>query len=259
MPVLHNLPGVGENLQDHLELYIQQACRQPITLFDAVKPWRKAMIGMEWLFFKSGLGGTNHFEAGGFIRSAPDKPYPDIQFHFLPMAVRYDGKGLADRHGYQVHVGPMRSKSRGHVRITSAEPRQAPEILFNYMSHPDDWREMRTCVRLAREILAQDALTPYRGAELAPGPAVVDDDAIDRFVRETVESAYHPSCTCKMGVDDMAVVGPETRVRGLDGLRVVDSSIMPAITNGNLNAPTIMLAEKAADMILGLPPLRAAV
>ncbi len=253
--VVHHLPGVGENLQDHLELYIQQACRQPITLYSAIKPLRKLAIGLEWLTFKSGLGATNHFEAGGFVRSRPDLDYPDIQFHFMPLAKSYDGSSLADRHGYQVHAGPMRSRSRGHVHIRSNDPRAAPEIRFNYMSKDTDWAEMRAAVRLARVVLAQPAFDAYRGEELAPGQAVQSKAEIDAFIRQMAESAYHPSCTCKMGIDAMAVVTPETRVRGLAGLRVVDSSIMPSITTGNLNAPTIMLAERASDLILGRTPL----
>ena len=206
-----------------------------------------------------GLGASNHFEAGGFIRSRAGIRYPDIQFHFLPMAVAYDGSTLAREHGFQAHVGPMRSKSRGWVRLKSPDPAEPPLIQFNYMSHPDDWIEMRACVRLTREIFAQAAFDPYRGREIQPGADCVSDEAIDAFVRERVESAYHPSCSCKMGspADPSAVVDPETRVIGVEALRVVDSSIMPSITNGNLNAPTIMLAEKAADMILGRDPLPA--
>ena len=212
-----------------------------------------------WLLRKDGLGATNHFETCGFIRSAAGIAYPDIQFHFLPMAVAYDGKSLADEHGFQAHVGPMRSKSRGWVRLASADPHAKPLIRFNYLSHPDDWTEMRACVRLTRELFAQKSFDAYRGREIQPGAEVQSDEAIDAFIRAKVESAYHPSCSCRMGAADdaMAVVDPETRVIGVEGLRVVDSSIMPRITNGNLNAPTIMLAEKAADHILGaglLPP-----
>ncbi|MAC58870.1 MAG: choline dehydrogenase [Novosphingobium sp.] len=257
--VLHDLPGVGENLQDHLEFYLQMECPQPITLYSAMNPLAKALIGARWLAFRDGLGATNHFESCGFIRSRAGVPYPDIQYHFLPLAVAYDGSSMADRHGYQAHVGPMRSKSRGNVTLRSADPHEAPAIRFNYMSHPDDWAEMRACVRLTREIFAQDALKPYAGKEIQPGAEVVTDEQIDTFLAQKVESAYHPSCTCRMGAngDPMAVLDPELRVRGLEGLRVVDSSAMPAITTGNLNAPTIMLAEKGADHILGrgmLPP-----
>jgi len=259
IPVVKDLPGVGENLQDHLEFYFQMACTQPITLYSAMNPIAKALIGMRWTLFKSGLGATNHFETCGFIRSRAGIRYPDIQYHFLPMAVSYDGSSLAKEHGFQAHVGPMRSKSRGWVRLASADARDKPRILFNYLSHPDDLEEMRACVRLTRELFAQPAFKPYAGREIAPGADVTSDDAIDEFIRQKVESAYHPSCSCKMGSesDPMTVVDPETRVIGVDGLRVVDSSIMPQITNGNLNAPTIMIAEKAADHILGRPLLPA--
>jgi choline dehydrogenase len=251
--------GVGENLQDHLELTVQVASRQPITLFSHTGLVGRALVGAEWLMRGRGLGASNHFEAGGFIRSRAGVRYPDIQFHFLPMAVAYDGSTLAREHGFQAHVGPMRSKSRGSVRLKSADPAEKPRIAFNYMSHPDDWTEMRACVRLTREIFAQKAFDPHRGREIKPGPKCVSDEAIDAFVREHVESAYHPSCTCRMGspADPLAVVDPETRVIGVEALRVVDSSIMPSITNGNLNAPTIMIGEKAADMIRGLDPLAA--
>ena len=258
IPVVRHLPGVGENLQDHLEFYFQVACTQPVSLYSVLNPFSKALIGLRWLMRKDGLGATNHFESCGFIRSAAGIPYPDIQFHFLPMAVAYDGNSLADEHGFQAHVGPMRSKSRGWVRLNSANPADKPKILFNYMSHPDDLVEMRACVRLTREIFAQKSFDAFRGREIQPGVDVQSDSAIDDFVRAKVESAYHPSCTCKMGsVDDpMAVVDSQARVIGLEGLRVVDSSIMPQITNGNLNAPTIMLAEKAADHILGQAMLK---
>ncbi len=251
--VVHDLPGVGENLQDHLEFYFQQACTQPITLYSAQGLLAKALIGARWLLRRDGLGATNHFETCGFIRSRAGEQYPDIQYHFLPIAVSYDGKALASEHGMQAHVGPMRSKSRGHVRLASADPLAAPRITFNYMSHEDDWRDMRACVRLTREIFAQAAFAPYRGREIQPGADVVSDAAIDDFIREKVESAYHPCGTCRMGAadDPRSVVTPDARVIGIDGLRVVDSSIIPEITNGNLNAPTIMIGEKAADMILG--------
>jgi choline dehydrogenase len=251
--VVHDLPGVGENLQDHLEFYFQVACKEPITLYSSINPWSRALIGARWILRKDGLGATNHFETCGFIRSRPGVEYPDIQYHFLPMAVAYDGSTLAQEHGFQAHVGPMRSKSRGWVRLASPDPLAKPKILFNYLSERDDWTEMRACVRLTREIFAQPAFDRYRGRELQPGEAVETDEQIDAFVRSKVESAYHPSCSCKMGAagDSTAVVDPQARVRGLEGLRVVDSSIMPSITTGNLNAPTIMLAEKAADHILG--------
>ena len=255
IPLRHHLPGVGENLQDHLELYLQMRCIRPITLYGALKPWRKLLIGAEWILFKSGLGATNHFEAGAFIRSRPGIRRPDLQFHFLPMAASYDGKRLATCHGFQVHVGPMRSKSRGWVRVASSDAREPPRILFNYLAQRDDWTEMRAGVRLAREIFAQPAFDPYRGEELAPGAQVRSDREIDDFVRARAESAYHPCGTCKMGTDPLAVVDPETKVHGIAGLRVVDSSIMPSIPTGNLNAPTIMIAEKAADPIRGKEPL----
>jgi choline dehydrogenase len=235
-----------------LEFYFQVACKEPITLYSSINLLSRARIGARWLLRKDGLGATNHFESCGFIRSRPGIPYPDIQYHFLPMAVAYDGSTLAQEHGFQAHVGPMRSKSRGWVRLKSADPHDKPRILFNYMSDADDWVEMRACVRLTREIFAQRAFDRYRGRELQPGEAVQSDAQIDAFIRDKVESAYHPSCTCKMGAaeDRMAVVDAETRVHGLERLRVVDSSIMPQVTTGNLNAPTIMLAEKAADHIL---------
>ena len=251
-PVL-DLAGVGENLQDHLEFYFQLASKEPVTLYSSIGLMSRAWIGARWLLRKDGLGATNHFETCGFIRSHAGIPYPNIQYHFLPLAVAYDGSSLAQEHGFQAHVGPMRSKSRGWVRLTSKDPEDQPRIQFNYMSHEDDRAEMRACVRLTREIFAQRAFDRYRGREMQPGPQVQSDEQIDAFVRSKVESAYHPSCTCKMGAatDPMAVVDASTRVHGLERLRVVDSSIMPSITTGNLNAPTIMLAEKAADHILG--------
>ena len=251
--LVHELAGVGENLQDHLEFYFQVACTQPITLYSQMTPYRKALIGLRWLLCKDGLGATNHFETGGFIRSRAGERYPDIQYHFLPLAVSYDGSSLAREHGFQAHVGPMRSNSRGWVRLASANALDKPKVFFNYMSEPDDWVQMRACLRLTREIFAQAAFDAYRGREIQPGSSVQSDAQIDAFIRQHVQSAYHPSCSCRMGnVDDpMAVVDPHTRVIGVEALRVVDSSIMPSITNGNLNAPTIMLAEKAADHILG--------
>jgi choline dehydrogenase len=253
IPVRHALEGVGENLQDHLEFYFQVASTQPITLYSAMHPLRKFLIGARWVLFKNGLGASNHFETCGFIRSRAGIRYPDIQFHFLPMAVNYDGSSLAREHGFQAHVGPMRSKSRGWVRLTSPDPREPPRIRFNYMSDAEDWADMRACVRLTRELFAQSAFAPYRGREIQPGSDVTGDEQIDAFIRAKVETAYHPSCSCRMGArtDPQAVVDSETRVIGLDALRVVDASIMPQITNGNLNAPTIMLAEKAADHIAG--------
>jgi choline dehydrogenase len=255
--IVHDLPGVGENLQDHLEFYFQMACTQPITLYGQTGALRKALIGLRWLLTRGGLGASNQFETGGFIRSRAGVRYPDIQFHFLPMAVSYDGSSLAREHGFQAHAGPMRSKSRGWVRLASADALEPPKVFFNYLSRPEDWQEMRACVRLTREIFAQPAFDPYRGREIQPGEAVRTDAEIDEFIRARVESAYHPSCSCRMGDprDPAAVVDPQARVIGVEGLRVVDSSIMPSITTGNLNAPTIMLAEKAADHILGRAPL----
>jgi choline dehydrogenase len=251
--VVHDLAGVGENLQDHLEFYFQVACTEPVSLYSSINLWSRALIGARWLLRKDGLGATNHFESCGFIRSRPGIRFPDIQYHFLPMAVAYDGSTLAQEHGFQAHVGPMRSKSRGWVRLASADPHDKPRVMFNYLSHADDAIEMRACVRLTREIFAQPAFDRYRGREIQPGASVQSDAEIDEFVRSKVESAYHPSCSCKMGSaeDPLAVVDPHLKVHGLEGLRIVDSSTMPSITTGNLNAPTIMLAEKAADHIAG--------
>lgn len=255
--VVADRAGVGQNLQDHLELYIQQAAIKPVSLAKHWNLWSKAKIGAQWLFTKTGLGASNQFESAGFIRSKAGVEYPDIQFHFLPIAIRYDGQVAAEGHGYQAHVGPMRSVSRGSVTLRSADPADDPKILFNYMSDPSDWEDFRTCVRLTREIFGQDAFAPFRGHEIQPGDDAISDDALDDFIREHVESAYHPCGTCKMGrVDDpMAVVDNEARVIGVKGLRVADSSIFPRITNGNLNAPSIMVGEKAADHILGKAPL----
>jgi choline dehydrogenase len=251
--VVQDLAGVGENLQDHLEFYFQVACTEPVSLYSSINLWSRALIGARWLLRKDGLGATNHFESCGFIRSRPGIRFPDIQYHFLPMAVAYDGSTLAQEHGFQAHVGPMRSKSRGWVRLASADPHDKPRVMFNYLSHADDAIEMRACVRLTREIFAQSAFDRYRGREIQPGASVQSDAEIDEFVRSKVESAYHPSCSCKMGSaeDPLAVVDAQLKVHGLEGLRIVDSSTMPSITTGNLNAPTIMLAEKAADHIAG--------
>ncbi|OAE41210.1 choline dehydrogenase [Brucella intermedia] len=255
--VVADRPGVGQNLQDHLEVYIQQECTQPITLYSKLNLFSKARIGAEWLFFKTGDGATNHFESAAFVRSKAGVEYPDIQYHFLPVAIRYDGKAAAQSHGFQAHVGPMRSKSRGSVTLRSANPREKPVIKFNYMSHEDDWADFRHCVRLTREIFGQAAFDPYRGAEIQPGKQIQSDDEIDNFIREHVESAFHPCGTCKMGAldDPMAVVDAECKVIGVEGLRVADSSIFPRITNGNLNGPSIMVGEKASDHILGRTPL----
>ena len=252
----HHLPGVGENLQDHLELYFQLECTQPITLYAATRPLAKALIALRWLLRHDGLGASNHFEVGGFIRSAAGVRHPDLQYHFLPLAMSYDGRTLAAGHGFQVHVGPLRSQSRGRVRLASADPWAKPRLFFDYMSAPEDWQEMRAAVRLTREIMAQAPLARFRGRELQPGEEAVSDAEIDAFVRAKAESAYHPCGTCRMGsaADPLAVVDAETCVIGLERLRVVDSSIMPSITSGNLNAPTIMIAEKAADHIRGRAP-----
>jgi len=258
--VLHDLPGVGENLQDHLEVYFQFRCKQPITLNGKLDLISKGLIGTRWMLFKDGLGSSNHFESCAFIRSKAGQKWPDIQYHFLPAAMRYDGDAAIDGHGFQVHVGPNKPKSRGRVKITDNNPETKPSILFNYLQHEQDREDWRACIRLTREIINQPSMDAYRGEEIQPGVDITSDEAIDQWVRENVESAYHPSCTCKMGDQDdaMAVVDPECRVRGIENLRVVDSSIMPSITNGNLNAPTIMIAEKAADIILGNEPLPAA-
>ncbi len=255
IPVVQDLPGVGQNLQDHLEIYVQHACTQPISLYRAMNPLRKLLIGIQWLLFQSGDGASSHFEAGGFIRSRAGVPHPDLQYHFLPIAINYDGSSPAGGHGYQAHVGPMRPTSTGHVKLRSGDPAEPPEILFNYMMTEGDRKEMRAGVRLTREIFSQSAFDEFRGDELAPGDDVQSDAEIDAFVRAKAESAYHPSCTCKMGIDDMAVVDGEARVHGIDALRVVDASIMPSIVSGNLNAPTIMLAEKLSDAIRGRAPL----
>ncbi|MED5380231.1 MAG: choline dehydrogenase [Pseudomonadota bacterium] len=253
--VKHHLPGVGQNLQDHLEFYFQYKCKQPITLNRKLGLISKGLIGARWLLNRSGLGATNHFESCAFIRSKADVEWPDIQYHFLPAAIRYDGKSAFDGDGFQVHVGHNKPKSRGSVTLQSANPTVPPKILFNYLQHPDDIEGFRACVRLTREIIAQSAFDDFRDGEIQPGEHIQTDEEIDAFVREAVESAYHPSCSCKMGEDEMAVVDSQTNVHGIEGLRVVDSSIFPTIPNGNLNAPTIMVAEKAADIILGKPAL----
>jgi choline dehydrogenase len=246
----HELPGVGKNLQDHLEFYFQYKCKQAITLNGKLDWLSKGLIGIEWIVNKSGLGATNHFESCAFIRSNADVDWPDIQYHFLPAAVRYDGKSAFDGHGFQVHVGHNKPKSRGAVSIQSADPTVPPKIQFNYLQHPDDIEGFRACVRLTRDIISQDAFNEYQNGEIQPGEHIQTDEQIDTFVREAAESAYHPSCSCKMGEDNMAVVNSQTQVHGIEGLRVVDSSIFPTIPNGNLNAPTIMVAERAADLIL---------
>ena len=245
--------GVGANLQDHLETYIQMASRQPVSLYKYWSLVGKAYVGARWLFTRSGPGASNQFENGGFVRSRAGVDYPDIQFHFLPIAVRYDGKAAVRGHGFQAHVGPMRSRSRGAVSLASPDPATAPKIVFNYMSHAADWDDFRICIRLTREIFAAPAFAPFAGAEIQPGAAARSDDALDDFIRDHAESAFHPCGTCRMGAatNPMAVVDPETRVIGVDNLRCADASIFPRITNGNLNGPSIMVGEKAADHILG--------
>jgi choline dehydrogenase len=255
--VVADRPGVGANLQDHLELYIQQECLQPITLYSKLNLISKGLIGLEWLLFKSGDGTTNHFESAAFLRSKPGVEYPDIQYHFLPVAIRYDGKAPAKAHGFQAHVGPMRSPSRGRVKLTSSDPKALPSILFNYMSHEQDWADFRHCIRLTREIFNQPAFTPFKGREISPGDQAQTDDELNDVIRDEVESAYHPCGTARMGRadDPMAVVDPNCRVIGVDGLRLADSSVFPRIPNGNLNGPSIMVGEKAADHILDRQPL----
>ncbi len=249
--------GVGQNLQDHLELYVQQASKLPVSLYKYWNIFGKAWVGARWLFTKTGPGASNQFESCAFVRSAAGVEYPDIQYHFLPIAVRYDGQAVAEGHGFQAHVGPMRSKSRGSVTLRSADPAAPPRILFNYMSHEDDWADFRHCIRLTREIFGQEAFALYRGKELQPGADAQSDEHLDEAIKAHVESAYHPCGTCKMGAadDPMAVVDPEGRVIGVEGLRVADSSLFPRITNGNLNAPSILMGEKIADHLLGKPPL----
>uniref|UniRef100_A0A3B4UT90 Choline dehydrogenase n=1 Tax=Seriola dumerili TaxID=41447 RepID=A0A3B4UT90_SERDU len=257
IPVVQHLPGVGSNLQDHLELYIQQQCTEPITLYKAQKPFHMVKIGLEWLTLFTGYGATAHLESGGFIRSRPHITHPDIQFHFLPSQVIDHGRVASKIEAYQVHVGPMRSTSTGWMKLKSTNPLDHLNLQPNYLSTDIDVWEFRECVKLSREIFAQKAFDPFRGPEVQPGPQVQSDTAIDAFVRQKADSAYHPSCTCKMGSpsDPMAVVDSNTRVLGLERLRVVDASIMPSIVSGNLNSPTIMMAEKAADIIRGRPPL----
>ncbi len=252
-----DLPGVGENLQDHLEVYVQYACNEPVSLAPQLAQWRKPWIGLQWLF-RRGPGASNHFEAGGFLRSNDDVPWPNLMFHFLPIAIRYDGSVSTEGHGYQFHIGPMFSNSRGWVRIQSDDPFQKPKMLFNYLSTPEDRREWAEAIEVARNIMGQPAFERYNGGEISPGPDVAGDEAVLEWVRADAETALHPSCTARMGTDEMAVVDPTTmRVHGTQGLRVVDASVMPTLTNGNIYAPVMMIAEKAADLILGNTPLSA--
>jgi choline dehydrogenase len=256
IPVVADLPGVGEHLQDHLEVYIQYRCLLPVSMQPALQPWRRPFIGAEWLFLRRGPGATNHFEGGGFVRSNDDVLYPNLMFHFLPLAVRYDGSGPKGGHGYQVHVGPMYSDARGSVKIASTDPRVHPALRFNYLSTAQDRREWVEAVRVARRLLNQPGLAQYRGGESSPGPSVETDEEILEWVRRDAETALHPSCTARMGIDPESVLDPSTmRVHGLDGIRVVDASSMPYVTNGNIYAPVMMLAEKSADLILGNTPL----
>jgi choline dehydrogenase len=257
IPIVHDLPAVGEHMQDHLEVYVQYACTQPVSLQPSLKKWKRPFIGAEWLFLRKGPGASNHFESGGFARSNDQVAYPNLMFHFLPIAVRYDGSAPAGEHGYQVHIGPMYSNSRGSVKITSTDPTVHPALRFNYLSTPEDEREWVEAIRIARDILGQAAMKPYNGGEVSPGPSVQTDQEILDWVRKDAETALHPSCTCRMGdADDDSVIDPLTmQVHGLQGVRVVDASAMRYVTNGNIYAPVMMMAEKAADLILGNTPL----
>lgn len=255
IPVVHDLPGVGQNLQDHLEMYLQYECKEPVSLYPALQWWNQPKIGAEWLFGGTGIGASNQFEAGGFIRSRKEFAWPNIQYHFLPVAINYNGSNAVKEHGFQCHVGSMRSPSRGRVQIKSRDPHQHPSILFNYMSSEQDWQEFRDAIRITREIIKQPALDKYRGREISPGEDCRTDEQLDEFVRNHAETAFHPCGTCKMGSDEMAVVDGQGRVHGVEGLRVVDASIMPQIITGNLNATTIMIGEKIADRIRGREPL----
>ncbi len=257
--VVHDLPGVGENLQDHLEVYVQYASKQPVSIAPGLRWRNRPKIGFDWLFFRTGLGATNHFEAGGFTRSNDDVDYPNLMFHFLPLAIRYDGSSPTKGHGYQVHVGPMYADTRGSVKITSTDPRQHPALRFNYLTTPTDRKEWVEAIRVARDILNQPAFAPFNDGELSPGPGVETDEQILDWVAADAETALHPSCSAKMGVDDMSVIDPLTmRVHGVEGLRVVDASVFPYVTNANIYAPVMMVAEKAADLILENTPLPAA-
>ena len=254
--VVHHLPGVGANLQDHLEVYVQYACKQPVSMQPNLKKWKRPFIGANWLFFRKGPGATNHFEGGGFARSNQNERYPNLMFHFLPLAIRYDGTAPKGGHGYQVHIGPMYSDARGSIKIKSKNPFEKPALLFNYISTDQDRREWVEAVKVARNILNQPAMAEFNGGETSPGVSVSTDEEILEWVRRDAETALHPSCTAKMGIDDMAVVDPTSmKVHGVEGLRVVDASVFPYVTNGNLYAPTMMVAEKAADLILGNSPL----
>jgi choline dehydrogenase len=259
IPLVQHVPGVGENLQDHLEVYIQYASKKPVSIAPGLRWRNRPRIALEWLLFRRGLGATNHFEGGGFCRSNDDVDYPNLMFHFLPVAIRYDGSAPTQGHGYQVHVGPMYSDVRGSVRITSRDPRKHPALRFNYLSTSSDRREWVEAVQVARHILNQPAFEPYNAGELSPGLSVSSDEEILDWVARDAETALHPSCTARMGVDELAVTDPSSmRVHGVQGLRAVDASVMPYVTNGNIYAPVMMVAEKAADLILGNTPLPAA-
>jgi choline dehydrogenase len=256
--VVQHLPGVGANLQDHLEVYVQYSCRQPVSMQPMLKFWRRPFIGAQWLFLRKGPGATNHFEAGGFARSNSEVAYPNLMFHFLPLAIRYDGTAPSGGHGYQVHVGPMYSDARGSIKIKSKDPFEKPALRFNYLSTDQDRREWIEAIHVARKILTQKAMAPFNGGETSPGKSVDTDEEILEWVRRDGETALHPSCTAKMGTDEMSVVDPRNmKVHGVDGLRVVDASVFPYVTNGNIYAPVMMVAEKAADLILGKEPLPA--
>jgi choline dehydrogenase len=253
---VHHLPGVGANLQDHLEVYVQYKCTKPVSMQPNLKMWKRPFIGANWLFFRKGPGATNHFEGGGFARSNEDVAYPNLMFHFLPLAIRYDGTAPSGGHGYQVHVGPMYSDARGSVQVKSADPLEKPALRFNYLSTDEDRREWVEAIRVARKILSQHAMDEYNGGESSPGAAVSTDEEILNWVRKDGETALHPSCTARMGTDAMSVTDPRNlRIHGVDGLRAVDASVFPYVTNGNIYAPVMMVAEKAADLILGNPPL----
>ncbi|MCM5703060.1 choline dehydrogenase [Larsenimonas salina] len=253
--VVHELPGVGKNLQDHLEMYIQYECKKPISLYPALKWYNQPKIGLEWMVKGQGIGASNQFEAGAFIRSDDSEQWPNLQYHFLPIAISYNGKSAVEAHGFQAHVGSMRSNSRGRVKLRSRDLHAAPSILFNYMAEERDWEEFRAAIRLTRDIINQPAMDELRGPEISPGADVTSDEALDAFVREHAETAYHPCGTCKMGDDEMAVVNSDGQVHGMEGLRVIDASLMPVIVTGNLNATTIMMAEKLADKVRGRQPL----
>ena len=256
IPPVADLPGVGENLQDHLEVYVQYACKQPVSMQPSLAKWKRPYIGAQWLFLRSGPAATNHFEGGGFVRSNAGVAYPNLMFHFLPVAIRYDGSSPAGGHGYQVHIGPMYSDARGSVKIRSTDPAEHPALRFNYLSTAQDRREWAEAIRVARTILNQAAMDEYNGGELSPGKEVASDEEVLGWVARDAETALHPSCTARMGTDAMSVLDPSSmRVHGVDGLRVTDASAMPYVTNGNIYAPVMMMAEKAADLILGSTPL----